>query len=837
MAILNSPTDIPAGVTKKDDETSVIVSKLDSINETLKKTGELPVVEISSKDWDKYKYLIEEGDKKSKSKEKKEEQIIDKLDETAKDNKKANDINTETKKEIQELNKKVTKESLNTNKKWDDVLNSSGIEGADKKRRTTGPSRASYLGRKENLIDTEQVVETVKKLLLGPLNLVIEPIEKMFKIDILEKLTNPIKKIFEKKEDINKIKSTSFRNMKEQDFNLNKKIKKSNIPEGLKEKRNTEEEMLENLGIDYEHAMIRDEKGRFTSSKKLSKTEKINKLLEQNTETPLGEKLKITTNPSINDVSKTASGQALIWYYNITNKKQENKSLLEGFKLGNLGLGAIGTAVAGFLSKGLGIGAIVGSLLMFVMDGIKGFFISKKWGVSQLSGVIGGVLGGMGEGIKGAFNNMGKWALMGAGIGTLIMPIVGTIAGGLIGAAIGGILGWIGGKNISQAFDKLGLILKPLIDGLMKIGDFVINLPIIKDLINFGKVFEKGDVKEKFGMILKPIVNLFTHFGDLPFIKDLIDIGKAFTESGSLGEKLGRGFGTIFNKLFEVITTILIKLPLTLTPMLINFITTTLPDLIKKGLTLGKEVLDMGKTFATNLITNIIKTVEDLFSIENLKKAGDFLGNVTKAIGNGFSDFIKNLLDTIWIQISSLFSAKGFTSFMAGGKKWEDYQIGYKETWKKEQIDKKQNQYEADLKLLELPYKNKDINKTEYDLKKKELDETQKREVERINGLRKGGIAKTPGWISIAENEPEVVIPQSKIEKGFDNKTIEDIFRKGAENREKDTINYTKELVEINKELLKVMKDKNFSANITTNNIGTGFDSNKLRFSPKYGSA
>ena len=55
---------------------------------------------------------------------------------------------------------------------------------------------------------------------------------------------------------------------------------------------------------------------------------------------------------------------------------------------------------------------------------------------------------------------MGKWALMGFGIGNIICPIVGGIIGGLIGGAIGGILGWIGGEKISKALESVGTFFK-----------------------------------------------------------------------------------------------------------------------------------------------------------------------------------------------------------------------------------------------------------------------------------------------------------------------------------------------------------------------------------------
>lgn len=106
--------------------------------------------------------------------------------------------------------------------------------------------------------------------------------------------------------------------------------------------------------------------------------------------------------------------------------------------------------------KAMGPMMIVTSLIEMTIDGIKGFFKSKEWGVSKISGALGSFFGGASDGgLKNAFSSMGKWALLGAGIGSVV-PVVGTIAGGLIGGAIGMILGVIGGKNLAKGFDKIG---------------------------------------------------------------------------------------------------------------------------------------------------------------------------------------------------------------------------------------------------------------------------------------------------------------------------------------------------------------------------------------------
>lgn len=104
-----------------------------------------------------------------------------------------------------------------------------------------------------------------------------------------------------------------------------------------------------------------------------------------------------------------------------------------------------------------GLGILGGGALM-AKDAMKGVQMAGQgeWSESKVASGMGGLLGGFDSGFKGAFKNMGKWALMGFGIGNIICPIVGGLIGGLIGSAIGGILGWIGGTKISKAMEKLG---------------------------------------------------------------------------------------------------------------------------------------------------------------------------------------------------------------------------------------------------------------------------------------------------------------------------------------------------------------------------------------------
>ena len=150
-------------------------------------------------------------------------------------------------------------------------------------------------------------------------------------------------------------------------------------------------------------------------------------------------------------------------------KKGGLKKLL--LTLGTTLFGGIKTA---FASVGMGIKGLLGPTLMkflspmalitglvlAVKDGISAMGSSMDWGVGKISAFLGGFFGGEADGgVMNMFKNMGKWALIGAGIGSVV-PGVGTLVGGLVGAAIGGLLGLIGAKRIAKAFSAVGAWLK-----------------------------------------------------------------------------------------------------------------------------------------------------------------------------------------------------------------------------------------------------------------------------------------------------------------------------------------------------------------------------------------
>ena len=270
-------------------------------------------------------------------------------------------------------------------------------------------------------------------------------------------------------------------------------------------------------------------------------------------------------NPNVNDVAKSgAFGVGSLYIVSeikkIFGKGNEKKNLLsellkeKGLKGISSILGAKMGGVGKFLSMSHGAVAgglgILGGGALMAKDAMKGAKMAGQegWSESKVSSAMGGLLGGFDSGFRGAFKNMGKWALMGFGIGNIACPIVGGIIGGLLGGAIGGILGWIGGAKISKAIDKVGSWFKDKLWGAFL-------KPLIWEIFNVDKfieIFKSDDsVGKKIGKALGlAVVTIFTaSFKLISKAKNVMTslITKSLIKSKSVIKAIGDFGATIFN--------------------------------------------------------------------------------------------------------------------------------------------------------------------------------------------------------------------------------------------------------------------------------------------------
>jgi len=112
----------------------------------------------------------------------------------------------------------------------------------------------------------------------------------------------------------------------------------------------------------------------------------------------------------------------------------------------------------GQLSKGVGFGLIAAGIASIAVGGIQGLAKSKEWGTGDATAALGGMLGGIDDGAMGAVTQAGKFAVIGAGIGS-VFPVIGTVIGGVIGGLLGAFLGFFGGEKIAKAIEKMNSFL------------------------------------------------------------------------------------------------------------------------------------------------------------------------------------------------------------------------------------------------------------------------------------------------------------------------------------------------------------------------------------------
>ena len=178
------------------------------------------------------------------------------------------------------------------------------------------------------------------------------------------------------------------------------------------------------------------------------------------------------------------------------------KEWMSGLELGSIkGIGIAGMAggIASMLGKAIfsGVTALLTGLVWAIFDGMAGM---KEWG--GITGFLGGLFGGLSSGLKGAAAGMGKWALIGFGLGSII-PGVGNIIGMLVGALIGGILGWFGGEKITAFLNKIVALPTVMMEKIVEV------FTNMKTWVSEAITGFKERISELAGKIFDPVISTF----------------------------------------------------------------------------------------------------------------------------------------------------------------------------------------------------------------------------------------------------------------------------------------------------------------------------------------
>lgn len=371
-----------------------------------------------------------------------------------------------------------------------------------------------------------------------------------------------------------------------------------------------------------------------------------------------------------------------------------------------MGAGALGAIVPMIGKLGL-----IGGIIWAIVDAVQGVFKAEEWGTSKVSAGIGGIFGGLSSGLKGAFGNMGKWALIGAGIGTFVAPVVGTLVGGLIGAGVGAILGFIGGENIAKAMDKVGQFFAniwtdPEKNIPTKVLDTLASIP--KLLFEGILEFLKGGIKLVWRLVtgkdmsaeaegemnnfFQEFKNIFGSFIDnilfAPF-RGMIDgimknnkLGGIWEdEDSTIGEKVGKTLFNLGEMIFGGIWGFIKGKVLGIWDFIKGFFKKPDKDKKKVGRNLLQHVLNflyeipkVVFSFLADMTRGFTSAFGDIPIIGDIVKViGDVIAGIFDFIGimaQGFQDFvddpIKWLNDTVWVPVSNFFSTigEGITGFI-----------------------------------------------------------------------------------------------------------------------------------------------------------------------------
>lgn len=380
--------------------------------------------------------------------------------------------------------------------------------------------------------------------------------------------------------------------------------------------------------------------------------------IAENTELSAKEQVKENRNSKIDRIARFFTG----------NKKNPNGKGMFGMSAGLTGFKAISKRVSkhGMLSlftkfmpkswtKGiinLGKGSfkagskIIGRIFGFVtfaiegiIDGIKGMF-RKDWGGNKLTRFISGFLAGSDGGIKNMFEQMGKWAGLGAVVGSVV-PGLGTLIGGAIGLVLGGILGIIGGNRITKAFSAVGKWFSETVgpffkdlgikiwEGVKAIGNAVYEFfkPGLQFFASIGESAYEHFIKPFYEGVLAPIGNFFKTIAVSiknvfvncwkSIVETFSEIKAIFKETGtSFPRKIGKVIGTLGKGIIKFIKTLFVS--------------------IKDG------IINIGKAFA-DIFINIKNWALGIW--DNVKGFGTDVIDAIKNLFGGVKDNATSILD------------------------------------------------------------------------------------------------------------------------------------------------------------------------------------------------
>lgn len=341
------------------------------------------------------------------------------------------------------------------------------IEQNRYKRTKRGKEEASSDKFQKQLEDLEKVVETKALAVIDDSTKIVQAVAKNVKEDkeATKEVLDLATEVAVKSEEIATENAKEFTRQKRENEvetqrrRKEEKTQKQMSPEAERALQNTTDQLASNILGPLK--LISDPFKSFTGidfEKKLS--DSLSSAFKRDKKKDANELLTDRFDPKEASLKKAGLLGAMTIFLANTFKGGEGKRGSEsGFSMDDL-KNKVGEGVAGLpagtLMKGFGIASLAAGVLWGVVDGITAWGKSQDWGVSKVSAAIGGFFAGSGEGgLMDAFKGLGKWALIGAGVGSVV-PVIGTIAGGLVGSAIGGILGFIGGEKVSGAFQAVG---------------------------------------------------------------------------------------------------------------------------------------------------------------------------------------------------------------------------------------------------------------------------------------------------------------------------------------------------------------------------------------------